>query len=304
MRSAAKPFQLLPLLLAGGIERYGLEPADLAIMAGSHDGTDAHAARAESILRRMGLEATALRCGVQRPYYLEDLALGSAEQRREFGPLHNNCSGNHAAMLGLALAHGVPLGRYLDPSTEGQRRVHALLQALAGVEPYIGIDDCGAPSYALPLAAMAEAYLFLAKPALLAELGAERRAALGRVGETGRIVAALESIAAAMACEPQWVSGEGTDATRLAALVPGEIIAKHGAEGVLCVAHRGRGAALALKVADGDGRALMPALLRLQVELGWMREEELTPLIDVLEPPRLGRSGQVVGRLRVASLES
>ena len=38
-RSAAKPFQLLPLVERGHAERWGLGDEDLAIMAGSHTGT-------------------------------------------------------------------------------------------------------------------------------------------------------------------------------------------------------------------------------------------------------------------------
>ena len=48
-------------------------------------------------------------------------------------------------------------------------------------------------------------------------------------------------------------------------------------------------------------RALMPALLQLQVEIGWMDEAALAPLRDIAEPPRLGRTGQVVGCIRVAA---
>ena len=42
MRSAAKPFQALPLVLAGGIERFSLTAADLALICASHGGTPEH----------------------------------------------------------------------------------------------------------------------------------------------------------------------------------------------------------------------------------------------------------------------
>jgi L-asparaginase II len=300
MRSAAKPYQLLPLLLCDAVAAFDLEPADLAVMAASHDGTDAHAARVAAILQRMQIDSAALRCGVHRPYYVEALPFNSPEHRREFGPLHNNCSGNHAAMLALGRAHGVGLDRYLDPEGEGQRRVLDVLRALSGADPYVAVDDCGAPCYAMPLGAMAEAYRFLARPALVHELDGWRRRALLGVGEPAAVESELERIAEAMACEPQWVSGTATEATRLARALPGEIVAKHGAEGVLCVAHRGRGAALALKVSGGAARALLPALLRLQVDLGWMDAANLAELADIAAPFRYGRSGQVVGQLRVA----
>lgn len=304
IRSAAKPFQLLPLLVSGGADRFDLQPADLAVMAASHDGTDAHAARVETILRRMGCAPEQLRCGEHRPYYLDDLSPASPEHHRSFGPLHNNCSGNHAALLGLAQVHGIEPAAYLEAESPGNKRILAVLRAFTGVDPYVAIDDCGAPCYAMPLTATAALYRFLARPEAVHELPPERYPQLEPVGALHRIEQELRRIADAMAHEPQWVSGERTESTRLARLVPGEIVTKHGAEGILCVAHRGLDAALALKVADGGGRALMPALVRLQSSVGWLTPEQCARLEDVAAPVRRGRSGQIVGMLRVASPEA
>jgi L-asparaginase II len=251
-------------------------------------------------LRRLGLGPEALRCGVHRPYFLEDLPAESPERQRIFGPLHNNCSGNHAAMLGLALLHGVDPADYLNPRAASQQRVHALLAALTGTEVVLSIDDCAAPCYYLSLARMAQAYECLARPARVLELPPPQHALLQSVGPPERIAEELERIAAAMANEPQWVSGDRTGVTRLARAVPGEIVAKYGAEGILCVAHRGRGVALALKATDGASRALLPALLPLVGELGWLTQVSSAGL-DALAAPKLrGRLGQPVGGLHVA----
>ena len=299
MRSAAKPMQLLPVVAAGGAERYGLDAADLAVMAASHSGTDAHANRVAAILGRLGLGPEALRCGVHWPYFLEELPAESAERRRLFGPLHNNCSGNHAALLALAQIAAVDPGRYLDPTTPGQERVHAAIGALAGADPVLAVDDCSAPCYGMPLECMAEAYRFLARPAAVRTLTGARRERLCRVGDLGRVEAALERIAAAMASEPEWVSGTTSGATRLARALPGAIVAKYGAEGVLCVANLEHGMAVALKVADGNSRALMPALLAVAADLGWLGSDTTAALGDLAEPILHGRVGQVVGGLRV-----
>src|SRR5438552_2416908 len=42
LRSTVKPFGLLALIEAGGIEAFDLEPAELAILASSHSGEDLH----------------------------------------------------------------------------------------------------------------------------------------------------------------------------------------------------------------------------------------------------------------------
>jgi L-asparaginase II len=301
LRSAAKPFQLLPLLAAGGRERFALADADLAIMAASHDGTDAHAARVGAILERMGLGPEHLQCGSHRPYFLEALPPDHPQRLRLFGPLHDNCSGNHAGMLGLALMLGIDPGRYLDAQGTGQVRVHAVVEALCGTRPELAVDNCGAPCYALPLAAMAEGYRLLAAPEAVHGLPPARRALLETVAPPARIEDELRRTAAAMASHPEWVSGDGTPETRLSRLRPGELVLKTGAEAILCVAHRRGGAALALKVVDGSARALVPAVVSLLGGLGWLSADDRSRVADLEAPPLHGRAGRVVGRLRCAA---
>ena len=42
LRSTVKPFGVVALIEAGGIEAFDLEPAEIAIMASSHSGEDIH----------------------------------------------------------------------------------------------------------------------------------------------------------------------------------------------------------------------------------------------------------------------
>ena len=44
LRSSAKPFQALPFVERGGDLKFGLTPAELALICASHSGTDEHAA--------------------------------------------------------------------------------------------------------------------------------------------------------------------------------------------------------------------------------------------------------------------
>src|SRR5262245_62417936 len=41
-RSAAKPFQTIPVITSGAAARYGLTPRELAVIIGSHSGESAH----------------------------------------------------------------------------------------------------------------------------------------------------------------------------------------------------------------------------------------------------------------------
>src|SRR5437773_2437868 len=69
LRSAAKPVQVLPLLASGAAERFGLLDEEIAVMAGSHGGEPFHIEAVRSILRKIGLDESALQCGVHAPYH-------------------------------------------------------------------------------------------------------------------------------------------------------------------------------------------------------------------------------------------
>ena len=70
----------------------------------------------------------------------------------------------------------------------------------------------------------------------------------------------------------------------------GEMILKFGAEGVICAARRGQDAAFALKVLDGNARALLPALIHLLFACGWLHPRRHASLRDLEEPELLDRS--------------
>jgi L-asparaginase II len=154
---------------------------------------------------------------------VDDLENGPQEGRPE-GRLGHNCSGKHAGFLAACRANGWPFAGYRLPEHPLQVRLRALLQ---GGEP--AVDGCGIPTYAQPLSAQAR--LLLATP---------RR------------------VARAMQARPELVGGDGADDTALMRLLPGTI-AKRGAEGLLCVVSA-EGCGYAFKVADGNGRALRPAV--------------------------------------------
>src|SRR5262245_49569814 len=66
-RSAAKPFQLLPLVERGHAERWQLSDEELAVMASSHTGSAYHVALVRGILGRLGLAERQLACGYHDP---------------------------------------------------------------------------------------------------------------------------------------------------------------------------------------------------------------------------------------------
>ncbi len=287
IRSAAKPFQALPLVLAGGIERFGLDDADLALICASHGGTPEHANRAADLLARGGFTEADLLCGAHPPFdppsaFALDRA-GTAP-----GPLHNNCSGKHAGMLLACRLLGLPAEGYIDPAHPLQARILEHVSRFCGLpaaEIGVGIDGCSAPTYHLPIEAAARGYALLA----------HARGA----GLPDDLAAAAERVVGAMGRAPFMVAGPGRFTTSLMEVTGGRVVGKEGAEGFYGLAVRGPVAlGIALKVADGGERCRDGVVLDLLVQLGSLSGAELAEL-DAWYRPTLHnlrgiRTGEVV----------
>jgi len=173
----------------------------------------------------------------------DELDCGLQEGRAQ-EPIYDNCSGKHAGMIATCRAHDWPVEGYRLPDHPLQGLLRAEVAAATGLQPEevaTGIDGCGVVAFAVPLDRAALAYSRLEQ----LEGGAR--------------------VAAAMRAHPVLVGGEGATDTVFMQARPG-IVAKGGAEGLLCASGNGMG--LALKVADGNARALRPAMAALSTQLG------------------------------------
>jgi L-asparaginase II len=292
LRSAAKPLQLLPLLEDRLDERFGFQDDELAVMAASHSGEERHVQAVSRILERIGLDRTFLRCGVHPPV--------SESTRRRLHllgalptPLHNNCSGKHAAMLTMAVAGGHPLDSYTELSHPVQQRIVQVIREMSGVaEPIIGVDGCGVPVFGMPLRAMAYAYARLIDPR---DLPAGRALACRRVAEV-------------MRAYPGMVSGEGRLEEALMPASGGRLLLKSGAEGLYAlgipaeVSPGGEGWGLVLKMEDGSAgeRAIGPALLEALSQLGVLTPEQRASLSRFDFGPIYNHRHEEVGESRPA----
>jgi L-asparaginase II len=262
LRSAAKPFQALPLVaecLVGGPG--GMTLAELAVCCGSHNGEPLHLQAVRRILDRTGLPEEALECGPHSP-----LGAEAADRLRRSGeapaPIHNNCSGKHAGMLALARARRWEPAGYRSPRHPVQRRMReevALWTGIPAGKIVSGVDGCGVPCFGVPLRAMARGY------AALVEAEADG------VPGPGTVVQAMSQ-------HPFMVAGTGRLCTELMELAGDRVVAKVGAEGVYGAALRGRGVGIALKVEDGARRACGVALVGVLEAVEVLTGEELARL--------------------------
>jgi L-asparaginase II len=230
-----------------------LEQDELAIAAASHFGTPEHVEVVRRLLAATGGSEDELRCGLQsgRP----------PEQ------VFHNCSGKHAAMLAVCRAEGWPLDDYRAPEHPLQRHLLdevATAAELDTTEVATGPDGCGVVCFAVPLDRAARAFARLERLD-----GGER-------------------ISAAMRAWPELIGGEGATDTELMRSQPGWL-AKAGAEGLICAASSD-GVGLAVKAADGNPRALRPALAAFGARLGL----ELPAFDEVALPDMHGRPAAVV----------
>ncbi len=285
-RSAAKPFQLLPLVERGHAGRLRLGEEELAVMAASHTGSPRHVALVRGLLDRFGLSEHDLACGCHDPIDPASVA-HLATHPGERSPLYNNCSGKHAGMLGLALAEGWPTAGYERADHPLQRLMLETVAACCGLPPErveVAVDGCSVSVFGVPLAAMARAY---------ARLAAARPDGVPREQ-------ALHRICRAMRTHPRVVGGTGRFSTALMEASEGRLVAKGGAEGLQCVGDPGRGLGLALKCEDGQPRGVPPAVLAVLEQMGWLSGHEQERLGEWRAPVLRNHAGLEVGRLETS----
>ena len=287
-RSAAKPFQLLPLVERGHAERWGLTDEELAVMAASHAGTEYHVGLVTGILERLGLDASHLACGYHDPYDTDarDRLVASGGPR---SALYNNCSGKHAGMLCLALSEGWPVAGYHRADHPVQRLMHRTVAEMSWLETdAVGwaIDGCNVPVWALPLADMARAY---ARFATADPSGDARERSLARIRN-------------AMARHPVATGGKGRFSSDLMEATRGRLVVKGGAEGLECVALPERGLGLAIKCEDGQARGVAPAVIAALEALEVLDAGELARLEPWRRPLLRNFAGTEVGRIEARVL--
>ena len=271
-RSAAKPFQALPLVLSGAADAFGLTEEEFAVACASHNAEGPHLATVRSLLKKAGLSEDDLQNGAHPPLYAPEAAK-LARSGEEPRPVHGNCSGKHAGMLAVCAHEGYATGGYRDPGHPLQRRILALLCEVCGLdedEVLISGDNCGVPAFALPLRSLATGFA---------------RISTGE-GLSDELAGAALRIRDAMRAHPFLVAGTGRLDTEL--MDATDLLVKGGAEAVLAVGNP-EGWGMALKVSDGGSRAVRPVAFAVLAGRGL----EMPPGDSAVR----GLHGEVVGEL-------
>lgn len=264
LRSSAKPLQAVPLVTLGGAKSIQLSDEELAICCASHPGLPRHSALAASVLALSGFLPDNLVCGPPS---------GAAS------PLRHGCSGKHAGMLLTATLLGAALEGYHLEDHPVQKLISRLIMELSGADSLLtGIDGCSVPTFGLRIRDMARAFAALTRPG-----------------------AAWERIPRVMGAYPELIGADDWVDVRVMQATRGRIIAKTGAEGLLCLGIPGQGLGMAVKMIDGGTRCMGAVALEALVQSGWLSEGEAAhPLLaDHRHPNIMSPTGEYAAEVRL-----
>jgi L-asparaginase II len=255
LRSTVKPFGVVALIEAGGIEAFDLEPAELAIMASSHSGEDFHVRTIQGAFRRAGVSQAMLACGNEGMPLDALTAARLARDGEKASPIRHMCSGQHAVTLLLSRLKGWDLETYWQPQHPAQGAYRTAVARAFGTTPerlVTAIDGCGLETYAFPLRQLAQAYALLADPG-----------SVGAKDPRSSLKVALTQVRDAMLANPEMIGGRHDRLdTSLMKAAEGRVISKAGMEALRGVAilagtrvgSNGTAASgMAVKIEDGDG---------------------------------------------------
>jgi L-asparaginase II len=288
MRSSAKLIQAIVCIETGAADAFGLTPAELAVIASSHNGNDLHVRTIRSILAKCGLSERYLQCGLQggmeRQTEEEMLRQGLKVKR-----IHHNCSGKHAGILASSKHMGWPLDTYRSPKHPWNKRVFELISLFTDIpakKVCHAIDGCGVPVIFTPVRESAIAFARYGTPDCLPQPVAD----------------ATRRIATAVNRYPYHNSGRTRFLAALYKAAPGRFVAKEGGQGVFCLGVLGERMGLAVKILDGRNYSYSPcepALIHLMKRHGLLTRSEQSALARYREPNITNSRNEVVGKLKV-----
>jgi len=293
-RSAAKPFQALPLAADGVADRFGLGSEELAIACASHSSEPRQVELVREFLKKVGCGERDLLCGPHPPLS-EAVAKDYQTRGVRLTAVYSNCSGKHTGMLALARHHGWPTEFYTRPEHPVQQRCLTEVSRWTDVPVQrlgTATDGCGVVCYALPLRNMAVAYARLGS----GERGAGPDGAHRNDGPQRHepLPAPQFRVIEAMLRHPDLIAGSGRPCTDMMRAHPGRVLTKVGAEGVYSALVIPESLGIALKVEDGNSEAAALAVAAVLTQLGVKPQPE-----SLTVRAHINSRGDKVGELRV-----
>ena len=184
---------------------------------------------------------------------------------------------------------GYPIDSYLSQQHPLQQQILLIVANVLGVaarDIVMAPDGCGVPTFAAPLWRFAYAYAFLAAPV---SAPAEAK---------GEFAAELDRLRNTMLGFPQNIAGEGELDTEVTKVTGGKVVAKLGAEGLVCLAVPHAGLGIAIRMIDGSTRGLGLLAVSALEQLGLLEPAINDRLRARLVKPILNANGWTVGKMQ------
>ncbi len=276
VRSSAKPLQGMAVLRSGAYNDFKLTSAELAVICSSHSGEPVHTETVSNIFSKAGVGSELLACGIHPPIHRES---AKALQTAGIAPqqIHNNCSGKHSGMLTTCVQMGYDPKDYLNPDHPVQQYIYDIVKEYTSLDKiHRGVDGCSAPVFHLPLQKVAMAFARISR-----QENQESR-----------------QIFQAMNVHPHLVGGEGRFDTALMESYPDKIMSKGGAEAVSAagfIMPDGQVYGLAVKVLDGNYRAIGQMVLKMLEDIGFAKEPLSENLMKWWKPDLRNHAKHIIG---------
>lgn len=241
MRSASKPIQILPTLLAGLHQKYDLNEEEVAIMNSSHWGSNHHIFVLEEIARKTGISPDSM---VMKPCSStsESALAAKLSDRSRLHPrqgtskLQHCCSGKHFGLMLLQRELTGAISGYQDKDSPAQKQILSFISMLSQTPTFkigLGVDGCGVPVFALPLRSIAGSYAKLADPFSLSD----------------ELKEIIDYNFSCIHKHPEKINDYGTPSYYVNQNP--DLIMKDGSRGVICMAIKSMKLGIAVKLEDG-----------------------------------------------------
>ncbi len=284
VRSSAKPLQGMATLRSGAYDDFKLTPEELAVICSSHSGEPIHTETVSQIFSKAGIGPELLACGIHPPIHRES---AKALQNAGMAPqqIHNNCSGKHSGMLATCVQLGYPMEDYLNPEHPVQQYIYEIVKEYTDSDTiHRGVDGCSAPVFYLPLQKVAMAFAKI----------------------TQQEKQECRQIFQAMNGNPYLVGGGGRFDTALMESYPDKMMSKGGAEAVSAagfIMPDGQVYGLAVKVLDGNYRAIGQMVLKMLEDVGFVKEPISKKLMKWWNPQLKNHAKHIIGTTKTVIVE-
>jgi L-asparaginase II len=275
-RSAIKSWQAMALFTLWPEARDIFTLEERGIMLASHNAEPKHVAAVKSILDKIGLDESNLKCGAHPPIHTETYheMIRNGEEPNQ---LHCNCAGKHAGMLALCTHLGWDIDSYLESTHPIQVEVLKIIEKLTGIPaPDVPstTDNCSVPTFHISLKDMATGMARLTTP--------EKYFA-----DDENFLAACKLVVETFHPAAYYIGGTDRFCTDFNGAGEGRFIGKVGGEGVYLAGLPGKDRGIAVKIDDGDRgtRSYGPTVVEVMKQLGALTDEDKEKLKKYHDAP-------------------